>query len=204
MNRKAEIELRRIANILVYFANNTENLGLTKANKLLYYLDCLHLFRYGRVVIKDKYTKQWFGPVPTETYEKLNAIRIFNLSSEKDKKEFNLNQEIMFEYIDIVPENIDTNCILDRIIAKKEFESLWFSKSEIEIMEELSKKYCYTTANELTHKTHNESPYKKAEAGGDIDLKLFLKDNNMPQKDIDHIAHIEKEIASIALNYHGC
>jgi len=57
-----------------------------------------------------------------------------------------------------------------------------------------------------TSKTHNESPYnespyKEAEMFGLMDLKLFLKDHNMPQNDIDHIAYIEKVIEAISINY---
>ena len=204
MNRRVEIELRRIANILVYFANKTENLGVTKANKLLYYLDCHHLLRYGRAVIKDKYKKFPLGPVPSETYEKLNIIKEFNLFPEKYRNKFDFSHEILFEYLTVIREEIGANYFIDRIIVKKDFESQWFSKSEVEIMDELIEKYRYTTATDLIDQTHNESPYKEAENDGFIDLKLFLRDNNMPQKDIDHIAYIEKEIESIALNYHGC
>jgi len=201
MKKITEIELRRIANILVYFAKSTENFGVTKANKLLYYLDCIHLLRHGRTVLRDKYIKNQLGPVPSETYNRIMAIQELNCLPEADRQEFNSDHEIMFEYLTVVPEPIGIDCTLSRIVPKKDFESRWFSKSEIEIMEELSQKYFSTTASELVRKTHEELPYKEADMFDFIDLKLFLKDHNMPQSDIDHIAHIEKLIDAISANY---
>jgi len=203
MNKIAEIELKRIANILVYFANSTECFGVTKANKLLYYLDCFHLLRYGRTVIKDKYIKNQLGPVPTETYNRLMVIREFNCFPESDRQKFNLEYELLFQYITIDSGKISPRLTFDQIVPRKEFEPIWFSKSEIEIMEELAKEHKNTSASELVAKTHNESPYKEAEMFGFMDLKLFLKDHNMPQNEIDHIAYREREIEAIALNYQG-
>lgn len=204
MNKIAEMKLRKIANVLVYFANNTENFGLTKANKLLYYLDCYHLLRYGRTVTRDKYKKLKYGAVPENTYNMLLMILESNGLSKTDIKELNLDQDIISEYIDVIPEKFEPdygNLIIGKIISKKDFEPIWLSESEIEIMRELSQKYCHTSAYDLVKINHNELPFKETNFFDYIDLKLFLKDHNMPQKDIDHIAHIEREIEAIALNY---
>jgi len=198
-NSKAEIETKRIANILVYFANNTENFGVTKANKLLYYLDCLHLLKYGRTVTKDKYIKNRLGPVPTKTTERLALIQEFNSLPEEDRQKF--SHDLMSEYLTITPKEISRGYILEQIVPLKEFEPIWFSKSEIEIMKELAEKYRDTTATELVQKTHKESPYKETEMFDIIDLKLFLKDHNVPQDKIDHIAYIEKLIDEISRHY---
>lgn len=201
MKKINEIEQRRIANILIYFANFTENLGVTKANKLLYYLDCNHLLKYGRTVIKDKYVKNPFGPVPIETYNKLTILRELSCFPEKDRLEFNSGHELLAEYISVKTEQLSSECNLDRIIPMKEFEPKWFSKSELSVMEELAKEHCYTTASELVRKTHNESPYNEADENDNIDLKLFLKDNNVPQNEIDRISRNESIIKAIAAHY---
>jgi len=201
VNKIAEIELKRIANILVFFAKTTENFGVTKANKLLYYLDCHHLLKYGRTVIKDKYIKNCLGPVPIETYRKLNVIRELSSLTENDKQEFNIDHELLFEYIEIISEDIGSNRPLEKIVAKKDFEKTWFSESEREIMAELAIKYHRTSAKELSLKTHNESPYKEAKMDELIDLKLFLKDHNRPQNEIDYAAYTEKLIEAISTNF---
>jgi len=202
MKKIHEIELRRIANVLVFFAETTENFGVTKANKLLYYLDCNHLLKHGRTVLKDTYIKNQLGPVPSGTYSRLTAIHELNGLPEEDRKElFDSNHELMFEYVTVHTEQIGLDCYLDRIVPKKAFESIWFSRSEIEIMEELASVHKYTTASELVRKTHEESPYKETEMNGEIDLKLFLKDHNLPPEEIDRVAHIEKVIDAITFNY---
>ena len=206
MNKIAEMKLKKIANILVYFASKTENFGLTKANKLLYYLDCYHLLRYGRTVTRDKYRKRQFGAVPENIYNILSMILESNCLSEAEIKESNLDNNIIFEYINVIPEKFEpefSNLTIGKIIPKKDFEPIWLSDSEIEIMKELAEKYYSTTAREIVRINHRELPFNATKDYEYIDLKLFLKDNNMPQNDIDHIAHIEKEIESIALNYQG-
>ena len=195
----AEIELRKIANTLVYFANSTKDFGLTKANKLLYYLDCFHLLRHGRVVLRDKYFKNQLGPVPQETSNRLEGIRELNSLPEKDRQELK-EREFMFEYLDIVSEP-SAYYTLDRIVPHKDFEPKWFSKSEIEIMKELSEKYRNTTATELVRQTHKESPFLRAEMYDFIDLKLFLKDHNASQEYIEEVARTERLIDAIAANY---
>ena len=201
MNKIAEIDLKRIANILVFFANKTENFGVTKANKMLYYLDCFHLLRYGRTVIKDKYIKDQLGPVPIEKYRKLNVIQELSYFPENDKREFNADHELLFEYIEIILENIGSPRLLAKIAAKKDFEPIWFSESEREIMDELSQKYCSATATDLVRQTHKELPYKNANKYEFIDLKLFLKEHNRPQSEIDHAAYTERLINAISKNY---
>ncbi len=203
MDKIKEIDQKRIANILVYFAKNTRELGVTKANKLLYYLDCYHLLEYGRTVIKDKYEKQPMGPVPKNTYNRVCAIRDIHHLPEKVKNSFMSSfHEILMEYIDVRKEELDIDYVLDRIVPLKEFEPKWFSKSELKIMKDISTRFNTTTAKELVELTHQELPFKEADPYGDIDLKLFLKEHNVPGKTIDHITHIEKTINSIEKNYH--
>jgi len=197
----AEIELRKIANVLVYFANSTESFGVIKANKLLYYLDCLHLLKYGRAVLKDKYVKMPFGPVPLETYNRLRVIRdITDYLPEEYKQELDSVYSLMLEYIDIVSKPL-YNRTIDQIIAQKEFEPKWFSKSEIAIMKEVAEKYHNTTATELVRATHEEAPYKETDMHDIVDLKLFLKDHNVSQEYIEEVTRTESLIDAISANY---
>jgi uncharacterized phage-associated protein len=202
MNEIMKIDIKRIANALVYFAEHTENLGVTKANKLLYYLDCEHLLRYGRAVLKDKYVKNPFGPVPSETYNRLVDIRELNCAKNPFRTGFDEGHELMFEYVSVIPEQID-GYMLDRIVPKKDFERIWFSESEVEIMEELSAKYYNTTAIELVQQTHRESPYNKADMFDFIDIKLYLKDHNVSDEDYAYAVRMERELEAIAVNFQG-
>ena len=58
---------RKILNAIVYFANrsDTKTIGRLKLMKLLWLADRLHLMKYGRMVLNDKYYAMPYGPVPT-------------------------------------------------------------------------------------------------------------------------------------------
>lgn len=189
-------ELNRLGNILIYFALNTENCGAVKTNKLLYYLDCFHLLKHGRTVLNDVYKKLPEGPVPSEVYERIDSI----LKLKEFENDFD---EYLTEFIDVVMDDVsygDKCYCLHKIIPKKDFESKWFSKSEIEVMREVAEKYRDTTAKEMSHQTHQELPYRSVEPHGEVDLLLYLKDKLPPEK-ISEIEHIRRTSSSIKLNY---
>ena len=201
MNFKKKLELTKIANILIYLADNTNNFGITKANKLLYYLDCYHLQKYGRSVTKDIYKKLPQGPVPSDTYDRLKSIvelrditEEFYSSIDSDFKEFFL------KFIDIQIEQLSDNHRRFRIIAKTKFDNKYLSKSEMQILEEIAIKFKTATATELSNKTHKELPYINAEANSTVDLKLFVK-NKISEKEYSEIVYIEKATNAMTLNY---
>ena len=201
MNFKQKLELTKIANILIYLADNTDNLGVTKANKLLYYLDCYHLQKYGRSVTKDVYKKLPQGPVPSDTYDRLKSImelrditEEFYSSIDSDFKEFFL------DFIDIQIEQLSDSHRRFRIIAKKKFDNKYLSKSEMQILEEVAIQFKTATATELSNKTHKELPYINAEENSVVDLKLFVKDK-VSAAEYSEIEYIEKVTDAMAINY---
>lgn len=201
MNFKQKLELTKIANILIYLADNTDNFGVTKANKLLYYLDCYHLQKYGRSVTKDVYKKLPQGPVPSDTYDRLKSImelrditEEFYSSIDPDFKEFFL------EFIDIQIEQLSDSHRRFRIIAIKKFDNKYLSKSEMQILEEVAIQFKTATAAELSNKTHKELPYINAEENSVVDLKLFVKDK-VSAAEYSEIEYIEKVTNAMAINY---
>jgi len=193
MSLKDKMRLNKIVNILIYFANNTEKFGLTKANKLLYYTDCLHLEKYLRPVIDDVYKKDDEGPVPQEVYARLKVL-------DPLCKEVDFNYEEYFgNFLEIVSEPIHVYT-LHKIQAIKEFDSRWLSQSELEVIKELAEKYKYTTAKELSEKTHLESPWLEAKMYDDIDITLYVKDK-IKAEHYAYIKHSEAMKKAVAHNY---
>ncbi|TAL34016.1 MAG: DUF4065 domain-containing protein [Spirochaetes bacterium] len=194
---KDERENKRLANALIFFAKNTENCGAVKANKLLYYLDCHHLIKYGRKVLKDTYNKDAEGPVPHKAYHAVHAL--------VDAQEYDNSENFMSEYIAIKVEKLkyeenEKEYILHRLVPKKEFEGKWFSQSEREIMNEVAKKYFSTTATQLSRQTHLEAPWKSAVNNGDeIDIKLFAIDKVTPEQ-YKEIESMERDLQALENN----
>ena len=193
-------ELDRIGNVLIFLADNTYQFGVTKANKLLYYLDCLHLVRYGRKVIKANYLKLVEGPVPIDIYNRLNSILELNNSNE-DIDTDNLNYfEYLAKYVDVIIEKLSDTITLHKICAKKEFNPKLFSGSEIIILKEIVKEYQYTSAKELSRRTHKELPWLLADSNEIIDLKLYAKDK-MNEEQYQEIEYIERTQNEMDHNY---
>ena len=108
---------------------------ITKANKLLYYIDCYHLLEYGITVTNETYRKLPQGPVPEETYMRLNAAVELIHNFRTDREAGSEYKEPLQDYIDIemeeLPEPYDFRY---RLTAKKEFDEKLFEGSELKII----------------------------------------------------------------------
>lgn len=203
MDLKKQIRLSKIGNILIYFAKKTEICGVGKVNKLLYYLDCYHLEKHGRRVIQDTYKKLPEGPVPTDTYNRIKSIIELRYGTEDSPpiKNDKFHEHLM-EFIDVKIEVLDAkNCVhRHRIVPKKRFDSKLFSKSELEVLEEVASEYKPFTAKRLSEKTHTEPPYKAASANEEVDLKLYAKEK-VSRKRFQEIEYIENLSEAMEFNY---
>jgi len=203
MDINKRIELTRIGNILIYFSKNTKYCGVTKVNKLIYYLDCYHLLKYGRTVTRDKYYKLPEGPVPMDIYRRLTSIREMIWQEDGLSKDIVENfDEYLFAYIKISVEKIAEGINLFKIVPRKYFQPKWFSLSERKIMLEIASKYKFTTAKTLIEMTHKELPYIKADNSEEMDIKLFLKEKGLSPEKITEVTDIEDTIKSMEVNYH--
>ena len=202
MNPNEKIRLTRVANALVYFAAHTERCGVTKANKLLYYLDCIHLERYGRVVSRDHYKKLPQGPVPDDAYDRLKALSELAGDTEEaapfnDTANFH---EFLADYLRIELVPLSKEATLRKLVPLVAFEAKWFSKSEISVLEELAAKYRRTSAKQLSEATHAEAPYQAAYESGPVDLKLYAKDK-VSEEQYREIEQIEQEERAMEITY---
>jgi len=94
----------RYKNAVLYFIKycNNKYLGLTKLNKLFYYLDFVSFRDTGKSVTGDTYIHQQFGPVPAHLDEILASLkkenkidaRSISVNHDKEKIEFDLVDDI--------------------------------------------------------------------------------------------------------------
>lgn len=202
MNPNEKIRLTRVANALVYFASHTDRCGVTKANKLLYYLDCIHLERYGRVVTKDHYKKLPQGPVPDDAYDRLKALAELAGDTEEASPFAGVADfhEFLSDYLRIELVRLSEEATLRKLVPIKDFEPKWFSQSEIAVLKELAVKYRRTSAKLLSEATHSEAPYQGAYESGPVDLKLFVKDK-VSEQQYREIEQIEQEERAMEITY---
>lgn len=168
----SDMKARKLANAIVYFLDKDVcNLGTTKLMKLLFYADKEHLNRFGVPIFKHLYSKQQFGPVPMFAYALIQSMN----QCETDDVEEDL--KVISEYIDA-----DSSCTgpysSTHFSKKKEFETDYFSKSELEVLEKISEQFKNHTANEISKESHELSEYSSTSDGSIINFHKMVDDDS--------------------------
>lgn len=158
INHKRE----NLLNALIYFSKNTKSCGKTKLFKLLYFLDFIHFRETGESVTGLNYYAWEKGPVPQDLFYELKR-------PDKDLK----------ETIMLLKRFEDEDNKLCQVIAKKPFDSKYFSKRELRIMKDLAYIFRDALAKDMVEVTHLKgSPWdktlKKKGRGERIDYLLAV------------------------------
>lgn len=177
--------LEKFKNAILFFAESTDNLGITKLNKLLYYSDFKHYSLYGRSITGDDYVRMKRGPVPSTCYSTFNA----NFKDEED--------DCLKDVIDVKKKILNSlfsgdKILQKKIIPKKDINFSVFSESELEIMADVAKEWKKSTATEISEKSHEEDPWKNTAEHKMIDYKFSL-DGNKEEISKEYADFREKE-----------
>jgi len=121
------IQEKKIENIILYFANQSENntIDRLKLMKLIWLSDRLHLNKYGRLILKDRYKALPNGPIASL------ALKMSNFT---------------------LPNTYNVNGF--KIKSLKEFDSAFFSKSDLKIMAYVWNKFGKLNSFELRDYSH--------------------------------------------------
>ena len=132
-------ERQKLINAIIYFANNTRYLGKIKLYKLLYFLDFEHFKQTGRPVTGLDYFAWPMGPVPVSLY------------NETSSPEPDMGSQILF-----IEKQIKKGTMLE-VKPLVDFNSEFFSKRELKILQTLSKEFFETIAEDMVEATHLEN-----------------------------------------------
>ncbi len=156
----------KLVNAITYFAKNTNYCGKTKLLKLLYFLDFSHFKQTGRPVTGLDYFAWEMGPVPKELFEELSG------KMKPDMKE--TIQQLPIEGF-------------QQIRPKRKFDEKYFSKRELELLENISFIFKDAQAETMVESTHlKNEPWDKT-----------LKEKGPFQK-IEYILAVDSEIISLS------
>ncbi len=162
------IPLPKLKAALLYFCENTDPkfLGKVKLMKLFYFLDFMHVKKYGIPITFDSYVHLEHGPIPST---------IKNL-------------------VDEVCDDIDTSILADtiychtqegqliqRIIPKRkltEKDIKYFSKSEIETLELVCDRFGAKNTEYIKDASHKEAPWLETSILETISYALAVKDRD--------------------------
>jgi len=159
------IDEKKYFNAVLYFAEKAANLGKTKLNKLLYFLDFDHFEKYGESVTGDEYENKQHGPVPVSAdgiVEKMEQKGLVNVSEER--------------VIDFTRYAIR---------AKARYDVKAFNSTEMEMLNEISSKWGTHSAEELTAASHGEAPWLATALGEKIPYALAYYRGKYPQPNLD-------------------
>jgi len=160
--------LKKITQVINYFARKAGGIDKLKLVKLIYFADKYHLRRYGRTVTGDIYFAMKLGPVPSAVLDLLNNNIFANENSQKYFR----------KYVEIQKDHT--------IISKKEVDFEFLSESDIEAMNFVYDLFANKEAGYLVNLTHKTPEYKKHERSVQtlnrdlMDLLDFFEDSDDP------------------------
>ena len=178
----------RLINALIYFSQETLYAGKTKLFKLLYSMDFEHYRETGRSVTGLNYKAWDQGPVPDDLFREMKMPeKDFNLALRKRIKKYQNGYEG------------------EEYEPQVDFDEIYFSPFQLDLLEKLSKKYFRATAAQMSKESHEafgcwDKVYNiDKNASGDIPYGLILdRQNNDRDKEIRELS---KEYEDMVYNY---
>lgn len=176
-------KIDKLGNTLIYLCDNMiEERSKTHLLKLVYILDEISIQRYG-IPFNDLDFNVWhLGPVSEDLYSELSG-----------------ELDLLADYVTVESRNGTTI-----VTSKKPFSDDEFSDLEMELLEEVTKRFLYCTADELVNFTHRQNTpwYKTAIKHGILDKleSKQLKTTNIPV-DLTEVIADDKQKMNIYNSY---
>ena len=142
-------------NALLYFIAEcgNEKLGVTKLNKLFYYLDFISYRDRGETVTGETYVRLPMGPYAAKLQKKI-------IPSAQKKG-----------LIDHKQDDSDSFGKRNRYQALQQYDLNVFDEYERDLLSKISKTFCNWTTDEMIAQTHTEAPWVFSEPSKPLDFK---------------------------------
>lgn len=162
------LPLEKLKAILLYFFDNTDKryLGKVKLMKLFYFLDFLHVKKYGLPVTYDNYVHLEHGPIPST---------IKNLV---DQVEEDVHSAILADTINILTTDGQKIHQVVGMRALTEAELKLFSDSEIEILSEVCRRFGTKNTQATEDESHTEAPWRDTQMLESIPYTMAGRDSD--------------------------
>jgi len=165
-------DVKKIANALIFFIDSdVKNLGITKLMKLFFYADKYHLEAYGKPIFNHTYQKLPRGPVPTWLYSIIRTA----VSGFWDY-DFESEVEVFNHYIG-AGEIVNGKYIQITFSKKQDFDSKFFSKSQLKILEKVANEFKDITANKISEKSHTTRAWQSVGDNEQISYASMIDDS---------------------------
>jgi len=161
-----KISLPKLKATILYFGTYTDPkfLGKVKLMKLFYFLDFLHVKKFGAPVTYDSYINLEYGPIPS-------MIKNMVDTADDDIDNSLIADTIMIEKI--------TGSDMHRIVPVRKFtenDEKHFSENELEILKKVCLRFGSKNTKEIVDASHNEAPWKETKFMDTIPYTLAVND----------------------------
>lgn len=137
----SNFDKRKLVEMVLYILNKTKGLDYYHLFKIIYFANIAHLAKYGLRITTDDFCALPDGPVPTDLY---NSIKESSLSDSELREMINNV---------VVKGNEDAYYMLE---AKRNANTNYLSKSEIEELDKSIKEYASMPYGMLRAKSHGK------------------------------------------------
>ena len=171
-----QYSIEKVANAIIFFVEkNIEHFGKTKLMKLMYFADKEHLEKFGRVMFYDNYRKLPRGPVATFTYN------IISSTDANDGDDFKSYIDNFSDFVEIQKKDINQKNSATRFNPKNSFDNTFFSKSEIENLENIAKKYKTYTKEQISEESHSLKEYINTDMNDFINISDMTENKELKE-----------------------
>lgn len=174
----------KLINAIIYFANNTRQLGKVKLYKLLYLLDFEHYRDVGRSVTGLDYFAWPKGPVPVALHN-----------------EFEKPASDLTEKVEVTSSRWDRGVALT-FTPRADFDASLFSKRELKLLDRLATEFQITLSEDMIERTHLENePWDKVFNAQGNRQKVIPYDLAARAQEAEEMVRISLESAEIRNNF---
>ncbi len=174
MNYPFEFNLDKGIEAILYIAQKVDEPTFHRISKIMYFADRKHLERYGRFICGDSYVAMKHGPVPSEIYDILKAVRsdtVLSLkpyeSAKKVQSAFSVQEP--YEVKNFREANLD-----------------FFSESDLECLNFSIENYRNLSFDELTKLSHDQA-WEAANENDFIEIEQIARTLNNAEELISHL-----------------
>ncbi len=158
--KEAHDKFREVLLFILGKTAGKPNVGMTVLYKLLYFIDIDFYEKYGEQLMGLRYMKNHYGPTPRKF-----AALVEKMQSDGDLEEV---KSLFFK--------LDQR----KFLPHKQANLSILSGRELEMIEDVLVRYSDKTASELTKLAHEDTPWKAAKEGKDIDYEhAFYRPDNL-------------------------
>lgn len=160
------IPIQKLKAIILYFCENTDSkfLGKVKLMKLFYFLDFMHVKRFGAPVTYDRYVKLEHGPIPSI------------IKSLVDDAGDDIEHSILADTIDI--ERPDRT-MMYKVLPRRKFtenDKNLFSSNELLILKQVCARFGDKNTAYVEDASHKEAGWQHTSLLGEIPYTLAASD----------------------------